>query len=223
MIDYHQRRLNMVDSQVRTSDVTDRRILRAMLEVPREIFAPESLRSMAYMDGPLPATPRGGGARMRYLLPPRSFALLAQLAEIEPTERVLDVGCASGYSTAVLARLAQAVVAVESDAALAHAARQNLHTLGAANAMVVENVLTGGAPDAGPYQAILINGAVEQMPPALLDQLADGGRLVAIVADGALRRARIWQRAGKAIADRPAFEADAEILPGFERAPAFVF
>jgi protein-L-isoaspartate(D-aspartate) O-methyltransferase len=223
MTEDDQRRLNMVDSQVRTSDVTDRRIQRAMLEVPREMFAPESLRSMAYMDSPLPVLARSDGQRMRTLLSPRSFAMLVQLAGIEADSRVLDVGCATGYSTAILARLAQSVVAVESDRALANAAKKNLRALGATNVAVVENDLTAGAPEAGPYHAIVLNGAVEQAPLALLEQLADGGRLVAIVADGALRRARIWQRAGKTIADRPAFEADAEVLPGFEREPEFVF
>lgn len=223
MIDYQQRRLNMVDSQVRTSDVTDRRIQRAMLEVPREMFAPENLRSMAYMDGPLPVVAHSDGRRRRTLLSPRSLAMLLQLAQVESASRVLDVGCATGYSTAILARLAQSVVAVESDSALANAAKQNLRTLGATNTAVVENALTAGAPEAGPYDAIVLNGAVEQTPSALLDQLADGGRLVAIVADGALRRARIWQRAGKTVGDRPAFEADADVLPGFEREPEFVF
>src|SRR5262249_47587927 len=155
--------------QVRPSDVTDQRIIRAMLEVPRERFVPKELASIAYIDDPVPATARVGRREPRCLLPPRTFAKLVQLAGIGPQSAVLDVGCATGYSTVVLARLAQRVVAVEPDRELARIATGLLHELGAGSAKVVEGPLAGGVPAEGRFDAILINGAVPAMAPALLD------------------------------------------------------
>jgi protein-L-isoaspartate(D-aspartate) O-methyltransferase len=222
MTDSKLQRLNMVESQVRPSDVTDRRIIKAMLEVPREKFVPGSLASMAYMDEPLPVgTANGAGAR--YLLAPRTFAKLVQLADVGPESRVLDVGCATGYSTAVLARLAKRVVAVESEQALAERARRLLEEAGAGNAVVVHGRLAAGAPAEAPFDVILLNGAAETVAPALLEQLADGGRLAAVVAQGPLCRAQVWRRIGKSFDARPAFEAGAPVLPGFERPADFVF
>jgi protein-L-isoaspartate(D-aspartate) O-methyltransferase len=222
MTDSKLQRLNMVESQVRPSDVTDRRIIKAMLEVPREKFVPTSLASMAYMDEPLPVgTANGAGAR--YLLAPRTFAKLVQLADVGPEATVLDVGCATGYSTAVLARLAKRVIAVESDQELAERARRLLEEVGAGNAVVVHGRLAAGAPADAPYDVILLNGAAETVAPALLEQLGDGGRLAAIVAQGPLCRAQVWRRIGKTFDARPAFEAGAAVLPGFERPAEFVF
>jgi protein-L-isoaspartate(D-aspartate) O-methyltransferase len=222
MTDSTLQRLNMVESQVRPSDVTDRRIIKAMLEVPREKFVPASLASMAYMDEPLPVrTANGAGGRT--LLAPRTFAKLVQLAEVGPDATVLDVGCATGYSTAVLARLAKRVIAVECDPDLVERARRLLEEAGAGNAVVVHGLLAAGAPAEGPYDVILLNGAAETVAPALLEQLGDGGRLVAIVAEGPLCRAQIWRRTGKTFDPRPAFEAGAPVLPGFERPAGFVF
>ena len=222
MTDSKLQRLNMVESQVRPSDVTDRRIIKAMLEVPREKFVPAALASMAYMDEPLPVgTANGAGAR--YLLAPRTFAKLVQLADVGPEATVLDVGCATGYSTAVLARLAKRVIAVESDQELAERARRLLEEVGAGNAVVVHGRLAAGAPADAPYDVILLNGAAETVAPALLEQLSDGGRLAAIAAQGPLCRAQIWRRIGKTFDARPAFEAGAAVLPGFERPAEFVF
>jgi protein-L-isoaspartate(D-aspartate) O-methyltransferase len=193
-----------------------------MLEVPREKFVPASLASMAYMDEPLPVrTANGAGGRT--LLAPRTFAKLVQLAEVGPEATVLDVGCATGYSTAVLARLAKRVIAVECDPDLVERARRLLEEAGAGNAVVVHGLLAAGAPAEGPYDVILLNGAAETVAPALLEQLGDGGRLVAIVAEGPLCRAQIWRRTGKTFDPRPAFEAGAPVLPGFERPAGFVF
>lgn len=222
MTDSKLQRLNMVESQVRPSDVTDRRIIRAMLEVPRERFVPAALAPMAYMDDPLPVEDAGGKGE-RYLLAPRTFAKLVQLADIGPEAAVLDVGCATGYSTAVLAMLAKRVVAVESSPGLAACARRLLKDVGAHGAMVVDGRLAAGAPGEGPFDAILVNGAVETVPQALLEQLRDGGRLTAILAEGPLCRAQVWRRVGNAFDARPAFEAGAPVLPGFERPAAFVF
>src|SRR5262245_112767 len=167
MTDSKLQRLNMVESQVRTSDVTDRRIIKAMLEVPREKFVPAALASMAYMDEPVPVGP-DNGAKSRALLAPRTFAKLAQLAQIGPEAVVLDVGCATGYSTAVLASLAKRVVAVEVDPGLAQTARRLLADFGASNASVVEGPLAAGAPAEAPFAVIFVNGAVEVVVPPLL-------------------------------------------------------
>lgn len=222
MTDSTTQRLNMVESQVRPSDITDRRIIRAMLELPREAFVPEPLRALAYMDGPVPVVERAGNGPVRSLLAPRILAKLVQLAEIGPQAVVLDVGCATGYSTALLAHLAKAVVAVEVDAALAARAVATLRALKVGNALVIEGPLPAGAPSHGPFDAILLEGAVSQVPQALLDELKDGGRLVGVIADGAFGRAEVWRRSGKVFDARPAFDAGAEPLPGFARQPEFV-
>jgi protein-L-isoaspartate(D-aspartate) O-methyltransferase len=221
MIDSKQQRINMVESQVRPSDVTDRRIVRAMLEVPREAFVPAALHALAYMDEPLPLVRRADGRAQRALLAPRTFAKLLQLAEIEPECTVLDVGCATGYSTAVLARLAKSVIAVESDAGLAARAAEALRQLHVENAIVLRGALDAGAPSHAPFDAILLEGSVPVAPPGLLAQLKDGGRLVGVLAEGTFGRGQVWLRTGKAFDARPAFDAGAEPLPGFQRAAEF--
>ena len=231
-MDSKLQRLNMVESQVRPSDVTDRRIIKAMLDVPREQFVPAAMAPFAYMDesltvsAPEPSASRGsanGRPVDRYLLAPRTFAKLVQLAEIGSDAVVLDVGCATGYSTAILARLAARVVAVESNKTLAETARYTLQQQGVTNATVLNGRLTEGAPAEGPFDAILLNGAVETIAPPLLEQLKDGGRLVGVFKEDGLSRAHVWQRAGKVVDARAAFEAGAAVLPGFERHKGFVF
>jgi protein-L-isoaspartate(D-aspartate) O-methyltransferase len=223
MTDTTQQRINMVDSQVRPSDVTDRRIIKAMLKVPREAFAPEQLHALAYMDGPLPMSTPGDGQPPRSLLPPRTLAKMLQLAEVEPDSTVLDVGCGTGYSTALLSRIAGKVIALESDSAFADRARAILRCLGVASATVVEGPLEAGAPAEAPFDAILVEGAVPEVPQALLDQLKDGGRLVAVVMPGGFGRALVWRRTGQSFASRAAFDATADVLPGFARQAGFVF
>jgi len=222
MIDSKQQRINMVESQVRPSDVTDRRIIRAMLEVPREAFVPSALRALAYMDGSVPVVD-SDVRPTRCLLAPRTFAKIVQLAELGPDAVVLDVGCATGYSAAVLARLAKSVVAVEVDAALVAHASETLRQLEVTNALVLEGALPKGAPTHAPFDAILLEGAVPNVPEELLAQLKDGGRLIAIVAvDGALGRAKLWRRTGKLFDARPTFDAGAPTLPGFAHQPDFI-
>jgi protein-L-isoaspartate(D-aspartate) O-methyltransferase len=223
MIDSTAQRINMVESQVRPSDVTDRRILRAMLEVPREAFVPQARQALAYIDAPVPVGSASAGRPARTLLAPRTFAKLVQLAEIGPASVVLDVGCATGYSTAVLGRLAKAVVAVEVDSALAAQARETLRKQGVSNALVIDGALEAGAPSHAPFDAILVNGAVEQVPDALLGQLKDGGRLVGILAQGPAGRGQVWHRRGTVFDSRPVFDAGADLLPGFARQPEFTF
>jgi len=221
MIDHATQRLNMVESQVRPSDVTDRRITRAMREIPRESFVPGPLKSIAYVDEQLKVSDTG--TAQRYLLAPRLLAKLVQLLEIEPDGLVLDVAPATGYSTALLARIAQTVVALEEDPRLADRMRASLAALGVDNAVVVTGTMRNGSPDEGPYDAILLNGAVADVPPALLDQLKDGGRCAAVRIENGVGRATIWRRHGMSYDRRSAFDANAPYVPGFEPAVGFVF
>ena len=224
MTDTRLQRLNMVESQVRPSDVTDRRIIKAMLEVPREAFVPHALAPIAYMDEAITVSAKSNGAGgVRQLLAPRTLAKLIQLAQVGDQSAVLDVGCATGYSTAILAMIAKRAVAVEADKDLAAAAVRALQKLGLANAMVVHGPLTEGAPAEAPFDAIILNGAVEVIPPSLTEQLKDGGRLVAVVVQGPLSRAQVTLRSGKGFDTRPAFEAPAALLPGFQVPAGFVF
>ena len=222
MIDAAQQRTSMVESQVLTSDVTDRRILRAMGEVARERFVPHDLAALAYMDDAVPLTPAAAGTARRWLLAPRTFAKLLQLAEIGDADRVLDVGAGTGYGAAVLAHFAKSVFALECDPALAAAARANAAALELANVRVVEGDLADGCVDEGPYDVIVLEGSVPEAPVNLLDQLKDGGRLVGIVRRDGLGKAMIWRRLGRSLDQRTAFDAAATELPGFATAPAFV-
>jgi protein-L-isoaspartate(D-aspartate) O-methyltransferase len=219
MVDAATQRLNMVESQVLTSDVTDRRILRAMRELPRERFVPAPMTALAYMDEAVPVTP--AGAERRWLLAPRVLAKLLQLADIGDDNHVLDVGGATGYSAAVLAGMGKSVVALESGLKLAELARANLAALALGNASVAVGELTAGWVDSAPYDAIVLQGAVANAPEVLFDQLKDGGRLVAILLAGGLGKATIWRRLGRSVDAWGAFDAAAPVLPGFERVPVF--
>lgn len=218
MVDTALQRTNMVESQVRPSDVTDRRIIRAMLAVPREQFLPDALKPVAYMDGDL-ALP--GISPARAVLAPRTFARLVQLADLGEAAAVLLVGACAGYSGAVLARMGARVVALESDAALADATVRNLAATGVAGVDIVKGDLTAGAADQGPFDAIIVEGAVEDIPAGLLDQLKDGGRLVAIQTNGATGRAVAWQRLGANFDRVIGFDAAATPLPGFRKPHVF--
>ena len=217
MVDSAQARRAMVDGQVRPHDVTDLRIIAALLEVPRELFFPPTQRALAYLDAEVPV------AGTRVQLKPMVFAKLLQAAEIAENDRVLDVGCATGYSSAVLGKLAGGVVALEEDAALARKASETLAQLGLANASVATGQLTAGWPQAAPYDAILIEGAVEVVPDALVAQLKDGGRLVAVVGSVPMGKATLYRRIGSHVTALPLFDAAAPLLPGFAKPPAFVF
>jgi protein-L-isoaspartate(D-aspartate) O-methyltransferase len=221
MTDPKQQRMAMVESQVRPSDVTDRRIIRAMQEIPREQFAPETVRAIAYMDAALPVTPRRAARQGRYLLPPRTLAKLLQAADIAPDSLVLDVGCATGYSSAVLAQLARAVVALEVDSALAEQAEVALRAHGVLNVVVLQGPLAAGAPTHAPFDVILLNGSVAHAPTHLLAQLKERGRLVGVLAEGGFGGAQVWRRAGKSFDAVRAFDASAEPLPGFAQPVEF--
>jgi len=221
-VSYAIQRKNMVESQVRPSDVTDRRILRAMLEVPREAFVAEPLEALAYADGPV-AMSKNGGARPRMLLPARTFAKMVQAAGLGPDAAVLDVGAGTGYSSAILARLARQVVALDCDPALAKQAEALLAGTGTGTVKVVTGDLAQGWAQEGPYDAIVLEGDVEVTPDRLLDQLKDGGRLVAIVGGGPTRTGsvKVWHRDGATFGAIAIFDAVADVLPGFEAARVF--
>ena len=221
MADIALQRKNMVESQARPSDVTDRRILAAMREVPREEFVPDDRRSLAYMDGDVRLTAAAPGKPARFLMAPRIFAKLIDLAQAGPSDVVLDVGTGSGYSAAVLGKLVETVVALETDAGLAAKAVTALAALALDNVGVVQGDLAKGWPAAGPYAAIIVEGAIAVVPDGLLAQLADGGRLVAVLTEGASSSAMVWQRRGAAFDRRAAFDATAPRLPGFDRPTVF--
>jgi protein-L-isoaspartate(D-aspartate) O-methyltransferase len=217
MIDFAVARRMMVDGQVRTADVTDLRLLAAMGDVPRERFVPASKAELSYLDLDLPA----GDSAGRFLLKPMVLAKLIQLADIAATDHVLDVGCATGYSSALLAQLAGSVVALDQDHALVRAAEQALAAR--SNVKVVMGPLTAGWPVAGPYDVILMQGATEIVPATLLRQLKNGGRLVCILGPGPQRKAMLYRNTDGDVSGRPMFDAAAPLLPGFKQAPSFVF
>lgn len=223
MIDFNRLRQSMVDSQIRPNDVTDLRIIAAMLDVPRERFVPASRADLAYLDDDLPLNDAGSDGTPRYLIEPMVLAKLIQALDLSGNERVLDVGCATGYSSALLRQLAAEVVAIESDPALAATARRILAELVVANVQVVSGPLINGVPEAGPYDAILLNGSVEFLPNALLDQLKEGGRLVAVIRSGPLGRAILHRRIEGEVSRRPLFDAAVPMLPGFAVPRGFVF
>ena len=218
MVDYAQARRTMVDCQVRPSDVTDLRIIAALLDVPRERFVTPSRRAIAYLDLDLPL--RDGSPRA--LLKPMIFAKLLQAAEIRQADRVLDVGCATGYSSAVLAQLACSVVALEEDSTLAHGATENLAAL-SEHVTVAGGPLNAGWQRDAPYDVILLEGASEVRPDLLLTQLKEGGRLVAVIGSAPLGKATLYRKVNGHATALPLFEAVAPLLPGFAKTPAFVF
>jgi len=223
MLDFAAARRMMVDGQVRTSDVTDLRIIAAMLEIPRERFVPGTNTALAYLDLDVPAQQATGREEVRRLLKPMVLAKMVQAAAVKDTDQVLDVGCATGYSSALLARLAQSVVALEEDPALAQAAGANLKSVGASNVTVVTGPLTAGWQAKAPYDVIFVNGAIEVVPHALCAQLKEGGRLLAVSGRAPNGRAMVYRSVAGDVSGWPIFDAAAPLLPGFAAAPAFVF
>lgn len=223
MSDFAVSRLNMVESQIRPSDITDRRIIRAMLALPREEFVPQRSKPVCYMDQDLLLPASEPGQAHRFLLAPRSQAKLAQALELDETKTVLDLACASGYSTALLSSLAKQVIAVEADEEVGEVAQEMLKRLAISNAQLRIAPLVDGAPDDGPYDAILINGAVDFVPNSLLDQLKDGGRLIGVLAAPGIGRATEWVRTGSRVGQAAMFDLTAPKLPEFSKAVGFVF
>jgi protein-L-isoaspartate(D-aspartate) O-methyltransferase len=221
MTSFANARQKMVDGQVRPSDVTDLRIIEAMQSVPREAFVPDEQQGLAYLD--LDILVSTGNAAKRYLIKPAVIAKMLQAATIASTDRVLVVGCATGYSAALTAKLASQVVATESDPALAAKAQATLTKLGITNATVVAAAIAAGAPSQAPYDVIILDGATQIAPESLYQQLAMGGRLVGVFAVAQPPRAEIVTRSPADFGNRPLFDAYAPILPGMERPAAFTF
>ena len=214
-------RQKMVDGQVRTSDVTDSRILDAMLAVPRENFVPENKRALAYLDLDLDVAE--GGAQKRFLVKPVLTAKLLQAAELSDSDNVLIVGAASGYTAAVAARLVGKVTATESDPTLCAKAASTIAGLGLGNVTLRTAEAAAGDSAGAPYDAIILNGATEVMPDGLCRQLKEGGRLLGVFATSLPSRAMIVTRSHGDLGHRTLFDAVAPVLPGLERVPAFVF
>jgi protein-L-isoaspartate(D-aspartate) O-methyltransferase len=225
MTDFATMRRMMVDGQIRPSDITDPRLIEAMLDIPREDFLPAGkieLAELAYLDRDLPVGAGEGGAARR-LLKPMVLAKMIQALDIQDGDAVLDVGCLSGYSSALLGRLARSVTALEDDTALANAARAALARVGASNVTVVQGRLPDGWRAGAPYDAILVGGAVEVAPEALFGQLREGGRLVCIRGGGPAAKAMLYRLDFGDIGGRPVFDAAAPVLPGFAAPAGFVF
>jgi protein-L-isoaspartate(D-aspartate) O-methyltransferase len=221
MSDFSTVRQKMVDGQVLTSDVTDHRILDAMLTLPRELFVPEDKRALAYLDLDLDVA--ASGAPKRYLITPRLTAKFLQAAGIASTDSVLIVGCATGYAAAVAAQLAASVTATEPDAALAAKGKEILGKLGLGNVTVKAATAADGDAAGAPYDVIMLNGATEIVPEKLCGQLKEGGRLVGVFAETQPPRAMIVTHSHHDFGYRVLFDAVAPVLPGLERVPAFVF
>ena len=223
MTDFDAMRHNMVESQIRPNKVVDPRLIAALSTLPRERFVPENFAGVAYVDEDLQIAPG------RYLMEPAVLAQMIQAANIADADTVLDVGCGTGYSTAVIAQLAGTAIGLESDDALNARASELLVELGIDNAVVVSGDLAAGHSGQAPYDVIILNGAVPNVPEALLGQLAENGRLVAVLADPALRdrshagRVTMFLRSPSGVAQRPLFDAAVPALPGFARETGFVF
>ena len=216
-MDYAAARHNMVESQIRPNQVTDPLVMAAMAEVPREAFMPKPLRGVAYVDEDISL---GNG---RHMMEPLVLARLLQGAEIASSDVVLVIGCATGYCTAVLARMANTVVALESDSDLAEAATATLGELGINTVAFVDGPLREGYAKQGPYDVIFFCGAVSEIPATIREQLSEGGRLVAVVSGGGMGKANLITRQDGHFSKLELFDAATPLLPGFEPTPSFVF
>lgn len=219
--DFYEHRVKMVDGQIRTTDVTNAALLEAMLAVPREKFIGSANPALAYIDEDIRVATGAEGPR--YLMEASPLARLIQLADVGPSDTVLDVGCGTGYGSAILSRLARSVVALESDSQLAAQAAATLADLGCGNVEVIAGALRDGQPARAPFDVILINGSVEEVPQALLDQLAEDGRLVVVQGHGNAGIACLFLKTTGAVTGRRAFNAAIKPLPGFERTRVFEF
>jgi len=217
MFNFSSARDHMVESQIRTSDVTDLDVLRAFRNIKRENFVPKSQQALAYGDAHIQL---GEG---RVMMRPRDFAKMVQAADIEPTDVVLDIACGRGYSSAVLAHLGETVVGLEESEEAVTKATEQLVGADITNAAIVRGDLKSGASEHGPFNVIFVNGAVSEVPKTWLDQLSNDGRLVCLVQNGPMGRVCVYTKAGDTIGERVIFDASAPSLPGFSAVPEFVF
>ncbi|MCQ1853054.1 protein-L-isoaspartate O-methyltransferase family protein [Neorhizobium galegae] len=217
MMDFEAARTKMVENQIRTTDVTSHSVLRAFYNVPREAFVPAKAKSLAYIDKDIEV------ASGRYLMEASPLAKLLQLAAITKDDVVLEIGTGSGYATAVLSLIAGSVVSLEADEALASQATGTLSSLGYDNVAVVTGELEKGYAAEAPYDLVFVNGAVEEVPAALLEQLRDGGRLIVVVGYGNAAQAKVLVKEQGSISESAYFNASVKPLPGFRKAKEFVF
>lgn len=217
MFDFKAARDHMVESQIRTNDVTDLRVVKAFRAISREMFVPKSSKALAYADVNIELQDN------RVVMKPRDISKLIQAADVKPTDIVLDVACGRGYSTAILAKLAETVIALEDSDERVEKATANLAEAGADNAVVVKGDIKAGAREHGPFDVIFINGAVGEVPKVWLDQLANNGRLATIVQSGRIGHACVYTKTGDTVGDRIEFDASAPILPGTSKMTEFAF
>ena len=222
-IDFDLARTKMVDNQIRTTDVTSHAVLDAFQAVGREEFVPAAMRSLAYIDDDIAINRPNDGSPARYLMEPSPLAKLLQLADVRPDDVVLEIGCGTGYASALLSLIASSVVALECDASLADEAASTLSNFGYDNVAVVTGDLAKGYAPEAPYDVIFIGGCIEELPSALFDQLRDGGRLVVVEGYGNASRANLYVREGGATSPRHGFNTSVKPLPGFEKAEVFEF
>jgi len=216
-MDYAAARQHMIDSQIRTNKVTDSTVIAALASLPRELFVAESHRKLAYIDRPVPM------AAGRRMMEPMYLARLLQVAELQPNAKALVVGAGTGYAAAVLSKVVAKVTALESAAELTARARTILAGLGLGNVNIVDGDLTAGRAKEGPFDFILIDGAVEVMPDALTAQLSEGGTLATVVMKGSIGHGVLITKADGVLTRREIFDAETDVLPGFTRPQRFVF
>ncbi|MDV7144516.1 protein-L-isoaspartate O-methyltransferase [Tropicimonas sp. TH_r6] len=216
MSSFASRRTTMVDAQIRPADVTKYPVLDALQDVPRELYVPDSQRDAAYAGTNLPLVPG------RVVLEPRTLAKMLDTLDIQPDEMVLDIGSGLGYSAAVIARLAEAVIALEEDEGLASEAEATLSSEAVDNVAVVTGPLADGAAKHSPYDVIVLQGGVVELPSAIEDQLKEGGRIACLFMDGALGAVQIGYKLDGRVNWRFEFNAGAPVLPGFEGPASFV-
>jgi protein-L-isoaspartate(D-aspartate) O-methyltransferase len=223
MLDFAQARRHMVENQLRTFDVNDLRVLAAFESVPRELFVPAGREGLAYIDQDLPVSDGLAVLERRSMLAPMVLARMIQALNLDRGDKVLDVACGLGYSSAIMARLGASVVALESSPVLVEAARERLAAVGAEGVVMAQGLLEEGCREAAPFDAILVNGSINSRPDVLLGQLAEGGRLVAVRGRGRAGSAVLFVRAGEAFGSRSLFDAVAPVLDAFREEPGFVF
>jgi len=215
--DFSRERDAMVDSQIHTADVTDRRLLKALRTLPRHAFVPKGKSAIAYADCEVEAAPG------RWMMRPRDLGLLIHCAQVQPDELVLNIASGRGYAAAVLSRMAETVVGVEADETLVRKSSDALADAGCDNTAIIGGDPVKGAPGQGPYDVIFVEGAVSDVPRAWFDQLKDGGRLAVVVRKGAVGKATIFTRSGDSIGHRVVFDSTPRLIPGFEKEAGFVF
>tara|TARA_Y100001934_G_scaffold74517_1_gene92537 strand:- start:1940 stop:2596 length:657 start_codon:yes stop_codon:yes gene_type:complete len=218
MVDFTQARQNMINSQLRTNEIADEALIDAFFHVPREVFVEPKLQGVAYTDNDISV------GLDRYLIAPMIFGRLLQALNAQPEEVALDIGCGTGYSSAVLAQLVTTVVALESEKQLALTAEKNFHELAVDNAVLVEGLLEEGYATQGPYDIINFSAGIPFIPSTLKSQLSDGGRLCAVVMkDGGIGKAVLMTNRNGIFSEHILFEAHVATLPGFKVDKGFKF